>query len=454
MKFKDWKSNKEFDEIQGKFTESGMDVEQEHNNPYAERIQESDDPAAEVDVENPDWFQDIIAWRRKDKRNTSIFVLGAPRAGKSYTALTLGEVTDGNNDFDVDNHVVMHTADFVRKINEFPEGCNIVYDEGGAGHSSRRFMSKMNIMMNAVLQTFGSRYINVVWTVPNMKMEDVTARQLCTFSIRMIARGKGIIYSHWSDVHTGKAFWKRLGAYVQFDKPFIDKPRQLKLYEKMKREYQKEMYESIARELDQLDKAEKDASKLKDPNYLAEEIRINVDDFMTDRGSINVWAVKAAYQGAPMTAIYTAKELLKQKYGIGTTKASDLSLNRTSGGNSPPMPSFAQPSSPDLKIPAYSPPGTEVSHPEEDGSVGLRQTLPGNDDSVEWVYQAPDANREARNLDKEVQDFVSESSSKTDSSPPFVPTEDSDFVLFPSQKPKKKSGRFSKNGKLSSKYGW
>ena len=211
----------------------------------------------------------------------------------------------------------MQTADFVRKINEFPEGCNIVYDEAGAGHSSRRFMSKMNVMMNAVLQTFGSRYINVVWTVPNMKMEDITARQLCTFSIRMIARGKGIVYSHWSDVHTGKAFWRRLGHHVEFAKPFVDRPKQIKLYEKMKRDYQTEMYQTIARELDQMENEESNALKLKDPNFLAESIRsAGIDDFLTEKGNLNVWAVKAAFQGAPMNAIYTAKEVLKQKYGL------------------------------------------------------------------------------------------------------------------------------------------
>jgi hypothetical protein len=310
-----WKEDKEAQEhIEQGLSQDGAPIE---DSPSLERLQESDDPAAEVDVENPEWFQDLIEYRRKDKRNTSIFVLGAPRAGKSYTALTLSEVTDAQGDFDVENHVVMHTADFVRKINEFPQGCNIMYDEGGAGHSSRRFMSKMNIMMNAVLQTFGSRYINVVWTVPNMRMEDVTARQLCTFSIRMIARGKGIIYSHWSDVHTGKPYWRRLGNYVQFGKPFDGKPKQIKIYEKMKFDYQKVMYESIARELDNMEREERDALKLKDPNFLAESIRTaGIDDFLTEKGNLNVWAVKAAFQGAPMNVIYTAKEVLKQKYGL------------------------------------------------------------------------------------------------------------------------------------------
>ena len=315
MKFSKWKTQQEsMNTMDSGKSESGTDIIEQ---PFLEKLQESDDPAADIDVENPEWFQDLIEYRRKDKRNTSIFVLGAPRAGKSYTALTLSEVTDAQGDFDVENHVVMQTADFVRKINEFPQGCNIMYDEGGAGHSSRRFMSKMNIMMNAVLQTFGSRYINVVWTVPNMKMEDVTARQLCTFSIRMIARGKGIIYSHWSDVHTGKPYWRRLGNYVQFDKPFDGRPKQIKAYEKMKYEYQKEMYESVARELDNLEREEKDAARLKDPNLLAESIRnAGIDDFLTDKGNLNVWAVKAAFQGAPMNAIYTAKEILKQKYGL------------------------------------------------------------------------------------------------------------------------------------------
>jgi len=412
LSFKRWQTEKDFERIQGKYTESGKNLENEFNNPYLERIQESDDPAADVDVEDPDWFQNLIEWRRKDKRNTSIFVLGAPRAGKSYTALTLGEVTDGNNDFDVDNHVVMHTADFVRKINEFPEGCNIVYDEGGAGHSSRRFMSKMNIMMNAVLQTFGSRYINVVWTVPNMKMEDVTARQLCTFSIRMIARGKGIIYSHWSDVHTGKPFWKRLGAYVQFDKPFRDKPRQLKLYEKMKRNYQKEMYEGIARELDVLDKEETDAVKLKDPNYLTEEIRKNVDDFLTDRGNINVWSVKAAFQGAPMTSIYTAKELLKQKYGIGNKHG--MPNLKTMAQNQKNSVSFSPP---------YSPPGAQI-RTEPDGSVGFRQEpqehQEGDFPSPDW--KATPEFQEPRNLNDEVQLQDSPEISSLGRESPFVQT--------------------------------
>jgi len=452
MKFKDWKSNKEFEDVQGKYTESGKELEQTHNNPYLERIQESDDPAADVDVEDPDWFSDLIEWRRKDKRNTSIFVLGAPRAGKSYTALTLGEVTDGNNDFDVENHVVMHTSDFVRKINEFPEGCNIVYDEGGAGHSSRRFMSKMNIMMNAVLQTFGSRYINVVWTVPNMKMEDVTARQLCTFSIRMIARGKGIIYSHWSDVHTGKPFWKRLGAYVQFDKPFKDRPKQLKLYEKMKREYQTEMYQGIARELDMLDKEEKDAVKLKDPNFLVEEIKKNVDDFINERGNLNVWSVKAAFQGAPMTAIYTAKELAKQKYGIGSKNGPSL---KTMAQSSP------QNVFPGLQ-PQYSPAGSKVQT-APDGSVGLaygddQDASPeASPESLEFgeKYNLPTAHRSpVRNLSEEAEEPLFQYSAKNDSQPSEPPQEsDSGFELFPSQKPQKQRER-SPAKKTSSKYGW
>ena len=83
-----WKKEKESENhMQQGLTQDGAPVE---DSPYLEKLQESDDPAAEVDVENPEWFQDLIEYRRKDKRNTSIFVLGAPRAGKSYTALTLG----------------------------------------------------------------------------------------------------------------------------------------------------------------------------------------------------------------------------------------------------------------------------------------------------------------------------------------------------------------------------
>ena len=73
--FAKWKQEKESEEhIDKGLSQDGALVE---NNPSMERLQESDDPAAEVDVENAEWFQDLIEYRRKDKRNTSIFVLGA-----------------------------------------------------------------------------------------------------------------------------------------------------------------------------------------------------------------------------------------------------------------------------------------------------------------------------------------------------------------------------------------
>ena len=110
-----------------------------------------------------------------------------------------------------------------------------------------------------------------------------------------------------------------------------------------------------------------------------------------------------------MTSIYTAKELLKQKYGIG--KVSNL---KTLAGNSP-QPSFS--------APAYSPPGAEVQS-EPDGSVGFRQEpqehQEGDFPSPDW--KATPEFQEPRNLNDEVQLQDSPEISSLGRESPFVQT--------------------------------
>lgn len=175
----------------------------------------SNDPAWFIDSKitrkNKNWFEFVIKKRLKEQRNTMIFILGAPRTGKSWTSITLANSIDQNNDFD-HKHIVWTIPELVSLIKNTKEKCCIVFDESGANFSNRNFMSAWNKALNFILQTFGSRYINIIFNLPQLTFTDKAARDMQTFSLLMMKRGEARAYSHWTDLHYGKNFRRFLGT--------------------------------------------------------------------------------------------------------------------------------------------------------------------------------------------------------------------------------------------------
>lgn len=289
---------------------------------------DSDDPAANVNYQSPSWFSGLIKYRRRKlHQNTLVFVLGRPGSGKSYTALTLGERTDRTTDFKSD-HCVFWASDFIRLVNERPTGCVIVSDESGVSQNARKFMSPENIGQSAVLQTFRNYYINPIFTTPFMTLQDINARQLCTFSVLMRGPGLGIIFSHWVDAHKGKSYRKNLG-FVRFMMPFLKQPEELVRYEAKKREYQHTLYQSEGNRVKRMESIQALMPIIGDPPSLMKHILDDVDLYIdggTDK--ISEYLVKGHNPMAKPAIIRSAIALIKQRYELWDPEVKDGEILR------------------------------------------------------------------------------------------------------------------------------
>lgn len=179
----------------------------------------SDDPAHMIHDKTiklkPNWFTWLLKKRLSEKRNNLIMFLGQTRSGKSYSSISLAYLIDENNDFD-SGHILFKISDFIQKIQTTKEKCTLILDETGAELNSRKFASTMNILTGALLQTWGSRYINLIMNLPSMNLTDKTARTLTSFSLRMRQRSYANIYSHWYNVFDGQPFMRSVGvSFIQ-----------------------------------------------------------------------------------------------------------------------------------------------------------------------------------------------------------------------------------------------
>jgi|TARA_R100001086_G_scaffold105834_1_gene53239 hypothetical protein len=175
----------------------------------------SDDPAHMIHEKSiklkPNWFTWLLRKRTDEKRNNLIMFLGQTRSGKSYSSISLGYLIDQNHDFN-SQHIIFKISDLIQTIQTTKEKCTLILDETGAELNSRKFASTMNILTGALLQTWGSRYINLIMNLPSMNLTDKTARTLTSFSLRMRTRGYATVYSHWYSVFDGKPFMRSVGT--------------------------------------------------------------------------------------------------------------------------------------------------------------------------------------------------------------------------------------------------
>ncbi len=106
-------------------------------------------------------------------------VMGMTGTGKSLSGVTF--CREINQDaFTIKNNVIMDPKSFLRFINSEPEpGVPILGDEIGKWFSARDWYSFQNKIMSIVLETNRFMRIAAFWTVPNMRMVDVTLRDLC-----------------------------------------------------------------------------------------------------------------------------------------------------------------------------------------------------------------------------------------------------------------------------------
>lgn len=113
----------------------------------------------------------------KENKNFIVSIIGPTGSGKSYTAGSIGELID--EEFTA-SRVVFSAKDLMDLINDgsLKSGSVIVWDEAGIGLSSRKWQSKLNRVVNYLLQTFRHRNFVLIFTVPYASFIDAASRRL------------------------------------------------------------------------------------------------------------------------------------------------------------------------------------------------------------------------------------------------------------------------------------
>jgi len=123
----------------------------------------------------PDEVLDHIIRRRlRNNQNWVATICGETGAGKSYSALKIGEMIDSN--FGAEN-VVFSAKEFLDSFEGRRAGSLVVFDEGQEW-SARRAMSKKNVEMNEIMIMLRFTRVNVLFTVPNIRQIDIGLRRL------------------------------------------------------------------------------------------------------------------------------------------------------------------------------------------------------------------------------------------------------------------------------------
>jgi len=193
-----------------------------------------------------DWFIREVNTRLKSGRNFLMLIHGPTGSGKSYLGLRVCEVLDQG--FNI-NRVLFDIDEFFRIVYKLPRFSFLLIDEVCSYLDARRFMSKVNILTSYVLETFRFKCINLVFTLPNIKMVDVNVRRLLHCMVFQEDRGKARVYKIKMN-HLGDTYPVRVGTFVNVGLP---NEKLVQAYEKKKEEMFSSLLARVKDELGILD---------------------------------------------------------------------------------------------------------------------------------------------------------------------------------------------------------
>lgn len=210
---------------------------------------------------------DYISHRVTDQNKNFIAVITGPTgSGKSYTAIRLGELLGEalNTDFNID-HVCFRPRNLIKLINDgdLSQGSVLVLDEAGVAMNSRKWQSKMNVLMSYLLQTY--RHMNLItfMCLPHFEYLDRQARELvhAVFETDYIDYEKETAWIKpllvQVNQRTGKMYHKYLRVREDGEKYKVDRAGftlasedLLEAYEQKKADFTEELNKDIEQELE------------------------------------------------------------------------------------------------------------------------------------------------------------------------------------------------------------
>lgn len=259
---------------------------------------------------------------QNQNKNFVVLFVGPTGSGKSYSALKLAEELDPT--FSI-KRVCFKPREFMNGVNELVQtseqgediaGRVLVWDELGASHSAREFMTISNRLINYFFQT--SRHLNliIIMTVPLLSFIDSNTRKLC----HAVAEMKGInthdktatvkVKMLQTNVISGKEYPKYL-RYQKNHRQFVAKRIRFKLpskqllidYEEKKKAFTTQLNKDIMEKLLGAEEKEKKSVKA------LTDSQLRVAKLLTKNSIEEV----AQSLGISMTSIYAHKTNMEKK---------------------------------------------------------------------------------------------------------------------------------------------
>ncbi len=211
-----------------------------------------------------------IKYRIKNNKNFLCAITGKTGSGKSWSALSIGEML--NDDFDI-HRVVFRFKDLMRDIRsgkyEGKKGICFIWDEAGVDLSNRDWQSLTNKMINFLLQTFRHRNFILIFTVPYSDFLDSASRKLfhAEFQTVSINKRKKTTNLKPKLLQYNPAMKKWYAKYLKVIKPGngvikverweVPKPTQelIDTYEEKKTGFTSDLNDEIDAKLNTLDKS-------------------------------------------------------------------------------------------------------------------------------------------------------------------------------------------------------
>lgn len=187
-------------------------------------------------------------------RNFIAICVGPTGSGKSWAMLNLCETLDPEFN---SNRVVLSIEQFQTLIKSklLRRGSFIMWDEGGAGISSRESLKQSNIWAMKVAQTMRNRNYGVCITVPSLGMIDKQIRQLAHYLLepKIYYKNTGIslvgLKRLQNNVQLDRVYCYPPmlgvdGEYIIVDTLRLHRPSEklVKEYESKKNEFQEQLY--------------------------------------------------------------------------------------------------------------------------------------------------------------------------------------------------------------------
>lgn len=235
-------------------------------------------------------------WERLNTNNEHwmCVLVGEEGSGKSWTAMTIGELIDPT--FSADN-VFFHPADVLERLRdeEYDSGDVWVLDEAGVGMGKRSWQDSGQKKLNQALQLIRSHNVGFIFTLPRLGELDSQTKGRLQNAMEVVKKKDGeYIQGPWWSSEVDRMDMGSSSNDVWWSKPTINgkelgavaigPPSQeiVEPYEEKKEEFQEEFYDETIDELREDSDGEDDEQM--DPQEVATEIieTDSVDQFVTE----------------------------------------------------------------------------------------------------------------------------------------------------------------------------